>query len=47
MVLAGGVLMVEAAKQVPAPKRPGLGARVKKPLSVLDGLGLPEPSRKV
>lgn len=44
--LAGGVLMVEASKQVPAPRRPGLGQRVKKPLSALEGLGLPEPSRK-
>jgi SAM-dependent methyltransferase len=44
--LAGGVLVVEAAKQVPAPTKPGLGERVKKPLSVLEGLGLPEPSRK-
>ncbi|MCB1338932.1 MAG: hypothetical protein KDK10_16250 [Maritimibacter sp.] len=43
--LAGGVLMVEAVKQVPAPRRPGLGERVKKPLSVLEGLGVPEPSR--
>lgn len=46
MALAGGVLVVEATKQVPAPKRPGLGARVKKPLTVLEGLGLPEPTRK-
>ncbi|GKY86977.1 class I SAM-dependent methyltransferase [Sinisalibacter aestuarii] len=46
MALAGGVLMVEATKQVPAPRRPGLGERVKRPLSVLEGLGLPEPSRK-
>lgn len=44
--LAGGVLVVEAVKQVPAPRRPGLGERVKKPLSVLDGLGVPEPSRR-
>lgn len=45
MAFAGGVLMVEAIKQVPAPKRPGLGARVRKPLTVLEGLGLPEPTR--
>ena len=44
--LAGGVLVVEATKQVPAPRRPGLGQRVKKPLSVLEGLGVPEPSRR-
>ena len=45
MALAGGVLIVEATKQVPAPRRPGLGERVKRPLSVLEGMGLPEPSR--
>lgn len=45
MALAGGVLMVEATKQIPAPKRPGLGARVRKPLGVLEGLGLPDPAR--
>jgi SAM-dependent methyltransferase len=45
MALAGGVLIVEASKQVPAPRKPGLGARVKKPLTVLEGLGLPEPTR--
>ncbi len=44
--LAGGVLVVEAVKQVPAPRRPGLGERVKKPLGVLEGLGVPEPSRR-
>jgi hypothetical protein len=38
--------MVEAVKQVPAPRRPGLGQRVKKPLGVLEGLGVPEPSRR-
>lgn len=47
MALAGGVLIVEASKQVPAPRRPGLGERVKQPLGVLEGLGLPEPSRKL
>lgn len=48
VALAGGVLVVEASKQVPAPKKPGLGERVKKPLSVLEGMGLaePEPSRR-
>jgi len=46
LALAGGVLLVEASKQVPAPTRPGLSERVKKPLSVLEGMGLPEPSRK-
>jgi SAM-dependent methyltransferase len=46
MALAGGVLLVEATKQVPAPRRPGLGERVKRPLGVLEGLGLPEPTRR-
>ncbi len=47
LAMAGGVLLVEATKQVHAPRRPSLGARVKKPLTVLEGLGLPEPSRRV
>lgn len=42
--LAGGVLMVEASKHVPAPRRPGLPEAVKKPLRALEGLGVPEPS---
>lgn len=43
--LAGGVLMVEASKQVYAPTRGGLGAVVRRPLRVLEGLpgGLPVP----
>lgn len=40
---AGGVLMVEVSKQVPQPKRPGLGEAVKRPLRVLEGLGAPLP----
>ncbi len=42
---AGGVLMVEASKQVYAPTRGGLGAVVRKPLKVLEwaGAGSPEP----
>lgn len=40
--LAGGVLMVEASKNVPAPSKPGLPERVKKPLRVLEGLTQPE-----
>ncbi|SFP19203.1 methyltransferase domain-containing protein [Tranquillimonas alkanivorans] len=39
---AGGVLMVEATKQVQAPNRPNLPERVRRPLTVLDGLGQPE-----
>lgn len=41
--LAGGVLMVEASKQVYAPTRGGLGAVVKRPLKVLQGVGAPAP----
>ena len=37
--LAGGVLMVEASKQVYAPTRGGLGAVVRRPLRVLEGVG--------
>ncbi|MDT8856784.1 methyltransferase domain-containing protein [Paracoccaceae bacterium Fryx2] len=42
--LAGGVLMVEATKQVPAPTRGGLGAVVRRPLQVLEGMGRPVPT---
>jgi len=44
--LVGGVLMVEASKQVYAPTRGGLGAAVRKPLRVLEGVGKgsPEPA---
>ncbi|WP_107846296.1 methyltransferase domain-containing protein [Litoreibacter ponti] len=35
--LAGGVLMVEASKQVYAPKKKGLGVDVRAPLRVLEG----------
>ncbi len=37
----GGVLMVEASKQVYAPKRPGLREVVRRPLKVLEGLPVP------
>jgi SAM-dependent methyltransferase len=43
MWLAGGVLMVEASKQVYQPTRGGLGAVVRKPLRVLEGVGHPAP----
>lgn len=36
--LAGGVLIVEASKQVFAPKKPGLPQAVRHPLRVLDGI---------
>jgi SAM-dependent methyltransferase len=41
-VLAGGVLILEVSKQVQVPKRPGLRAKVRGPLEVLEGL--PKPS---
>jgi SAM-dependent methyltransferase len=43
---AGGVLIVEATKQVWQPRRGGLGATVRKPLGVLEGIGpRPQPVR--
>ncbi|HMO70650.1 MAG TPA: hypothetical protein PKC84_03235 [Paracoccaceae bacterium] len=45
---AGGVIMVEATKQVWQPRRGGLGATVRKPLGVLEGIGRPvgpQPAR--
>lgn len=41
---AGGVLMTEASKQVYAPTRGGLGAVVRRPLRVLEGVGQPVPT---
>ncbi|MFD1911706.1 class I SAM-dependent methyltransferase [Halodurantibacterium flavum] len=41
---AGGVLIVEASKQVHAPIRPGLRAAVRRPLRVLDAL--PQPGHQ-
>jgi len=41
--LAGGVLMVEASKQVYAPTRGGLGAMVRRPLKALEGIPAPQP----
>ena len=41
--IAGGVLILEVRKQVPAPPRRGLAATVKKPLRVLDGITQPQP----
>ena len=40
--IAGGVLIVEASKEVAMPKRPGLTETVKKPLQILDGISQPE-----
>ena len=41
---AGGVLMLEVYKQIPAPVKPGLSEFVRKPLDVFEGLR--EPSGK-
>lgn len=40
-LLAAGVVMLEVSKQLHAPRRPGLGARVRKPLSILEGSARP------
>lgn len=45
-VLAAGVLMVEVSKQVHAPIGPGLSARVRRPLRILDGAPAPALSRQ-
>lgn len=41
--IAGGVLLAEVSKQVPAPPRKGLPEAVRKPLKVLDGIAQPAP----
>jgi len=41
--LAGGVLIVEASKQVHAPRRPGLGESVRTGLEALEGIARPAP----
>ncbi len=43
VVMAGGILMVEVKKQVPAPTRPGLAEAVRRPLRILDGIAQPVP----
>ena len=40
---AGGVLVIEVTKQVPAPPRTGLPEAIRRPLKVLDGITTPEP----
>ena len=40
---AGGVLIVEVSKQVPAPPRNGLPEAFRRPLRVLDGIATPGP----
>ncbi len=42
--LSGGVLMIEVSKQVYAPTRGGIGAVVKRPMRVLEGMGQPVPT---
>lgn len=44
---AGGVLLVEASKQVYAPTRGGLGAAVRRPLQILDGIRQPLPTPRL
>jgi len=41
--LAGGVLLVEASKQVYAPTKRGMPKAVRRPLEVLEGIRRPEP----
>jgi len=41
-MVAGGVLLVEVSKQIPAPKRPGLSEAVRRPLRILEGVRAPE-----
>jgi hypothetical protein len=41
---AGGVLMVEATKQVAAPTRSGLRVTSRAPIPILDGLPAPAPA---
>ncbi|WP_375691567.1 class I SAM-dependent methyltransferase [Pseudooceanicola sp. LIPI14-2-Ac024] len=43
MVMAGGVLMVEATKRVQLPSGPGVKAHAPKGLKVLEGLGAAKP----
>lgn len=40
----GGALMVEVIKQVPRPRRPGLGQIISRPLGLLEGVAKPEPA---
>lgn len=40
---AGGVLMVEAVRHPPMPTRRGLSEKVRKPIAVIEGIGVPDP----
>jgi SAM-dependent methyltransferase len=44
--MAGGVLLVEASKQVFAPRPPGVRVETRRPLPVLDGIGAPAPGTR-
>jgi SAM-dependent methyltransferase len=39
----GGVLILEVIKQVPRPRRPGLGQIISRPLGILDGIKAADP----
>ncbi|MDP4063899.1 hypothetical protein IMCC1933_14280 [Rhodobacteraceae bacterium IMCC1933] len=39
----GGVLILEVSKQVPRPRRPGLGQIISRPLGLLEGIKAPDP----
>lgn len=40
---AGGVIVVEASKHIAAPTRPGMAEHVRRPMRVLEGIGVAEP----
>jgi hypothetical protein len=39
----GGVLILEVSKQVPRPRRPGLGQIISRPLGLLEGIKAADP----
>ena len=39
----GGVLILEVSKQVPRPRRPGLGQIIARPLGILEGIKARDP----
>ena len=47
LLAAGGVLILEASKQMKTPVGPGVRVTAKQPLQVLEGIrgGVPEPVR--
>jgi SAM-dependent methyltransferase len=40
----GGVLILEVSKQIPRPRRPGLGQIISRPLGLLKGIKAPDPA---